>query len=287
MKKIIVVGFIFAAMWSCTNANLFSPNANEKTTGALDGPSGNTVIELQIGGGFAGVNQQLLIDANRYVQFIDRNGQAGQIETVLATEELNRLITLFVEQDFVHLESQYFDGRIADAFIYRTIYRYSGANKQVDTDYFAAPSELKIILDNLLKLTQSLDGLALEFTTSADQLRHGEKITLTLKATNRSVVPLTLQTGGQRFDFFATVPGKAGANRAAAESLVWNWAYDKAFIAIVISETLQPGESRTYSEEWDGRSNKGDLLAGEFWLGGRLVAQPGGYSALRRVIITK
>ncbi|MGH7455668.1 MAG: BsuPI-related putative proteinase inhibitor, partial [bacterium] len=69
--------------------------------------------------------------------------------------------------------------------------------------------------------------------------------------------------------------------------VIWNWAHDKAFIAIVEAITFQPGESRTFTVEWDGRNNNGDLLEGEFWLGARLVARPGGYSPLRPVVVTK
>jgi len=286
MKSFILL-LAAAFVWSCSNANLFSSNDDEKLERTPDGPSGQTIIEMQISGGIAGVNQQLLIDANRYVQFIDQRGQAGQIETVLPADELNRLIKLFVEKDFLHMQPQYLDGRVADAFNYRVIYRYSGANKQVETDYFGAPAELRSIVDNLLNLTKPLNGLALEFKTSAVQLRHGEKLTLTLTVTNRNTAPLTLTySSGQKFDFFATA-APAATSRVPAQAFLWNWAYDKAFIAIVIEETLQPGESRTYSAEWDGRSNKGDLLEGEFWLGSRLVGQPGGYTALRRVVITK
>jgi hypothetical protein len=286
MKNIILL-LAAAVMSSCSNANLFSSNDDEKFDQRLDGPSGQTIIEMQITGGLAGVNQQLLIDANRYVQFIDQRGQAGQIETVLPAEELNRLIKLFAEKDFLHMQPQYLDGRVADAFKYRIIYRYSGANKQVETDYFGAPAELRSIVDHLLNLMKPLNGLALEFKTSAAQLRHGAKLTLTLTVTNRNATPLSIvYSSGQQFDFFATAAG-AATSRVPAQAFLWNWAYDKAFIMILIEETLQPGESRTYSTEWDGRSNKGDLLEGEFWLGSRLVGQPGGFSALRRVVITK
>jgi len=288
MKNFILLLLMAALLSGCNNASLFSPTADEKLDGRLDGPSGQTIVEMQITGGFAGVNQQLLIDANRFVQFIDRRASSGQIETVLTTEELNRLITVFVEKDFVHMKPQYIDPNVADAFNYRLIYRYSGANKQVDTDYFGAPAELRIIVDHLLNLTKPLGGLTLEFKTSAAQLRHGEELTLTLIATNRSAAPITIQTGGQRYDFFAAATSTAGlTNRIAAQSLLWNWANDKAFIMILIEETLQPGESRTYTAEWDGRSNKGELLEGEFVIGARLVAQPGGYSALRKVVVTK
>jgi len=288
MKNLILFLLLAALFIGCNHASLFSPTADEKLDGKLDGPSGQTIIEMQITGGFAGVNQQLLIDANRFVQFIDRRAPSGSIETVLTTEELNRLLTVFVEKDFVHLKPQYIDPNVADAFNYRLIYRYSGANKQVDTDYFGAPAELRVIVDHLLNLTKPLGGLALEFKTSAEQLRHGEKLTLTLIATNRSAAPITIQTGGQKYDFFAAATSAFGlTNRVSAPSLLWNWANDKVFIAIVIDETLPPGESRTYTAEWDARSNKGEWLEGEFALGARLVAQPGGYSALRKIVVTK
>jgi len=290
MKNFILLLLTIAASFiGCNNASLFSPTADAKLDGKLDGPSGQTIIEMQITGGFAGVSQQLLVDANRFVQFIDRRGQSGQIETVLTTEELNRLITVFVENDFIHLKPRYIDPNVADAFNYRLIYRYGGANKQVDTDYFGAPAELRVIVDHLLNLTKPLGGLALEFKTSAEQLKHGEKLTLTLVATNRGAAPILLAfNSGQKYDFFTVSTSAAGlTNRVSAQSLLWNWANDKAFILVLSNETLQPGESRTYTAEWDGRNNKGELLEGEFALGSRLVAQPGGYSALRKVVVTK
>lgn len=288
MRKYSFILLLAAFVWSCNHSNLFSPNEDEKIQQNLDGPSGQTVIEMQITGGFAGVNQQLLIDANRFVQFLDHRGQSREIETVLSTEEFNRLITVFVEQDFLHMQSESIDPNVADAFLYRINYRYNGANKQVDTDYFGAPAELRIVVDNLLNLTKPLDGLALEFKTSAAQLRHGETLTLTLTATNHNTTPLRLlHANGQKYDFFVTAAAAFASNRASVQALQWNWAKDKYFAAVVIDETLQPGESRMYSAEWDGRSNQGDLLEGEFMVGARLVAQPGGYAALQKIVVKK
>lgn len=289
MKKYSFILLIAAVVWSCSNANLFSPNENAPQQQKLDGPSGQTIIEMQVTGGFAGVDQQLLIDANRFVQFVDRRFASGAIETVLTTEELNRLLTVFVEKDFVHMKPQYIDPQVADAFYYRIVYRYGGANKQVDTDYFGAPAELRVIVDHLLNLTKPLGGLALEFKTSAEQLQHGEKLTLTLTATNRSAAPIVLNySSGQKYDFFAAAATVAGANhRVGAPALLWNWAYDRAFTLILGNETLPPGETRTFTAEWDGRNNKGEWLEGEFALGARLVSQPGGYSMLRKVVVTK
>jgi len=288
MKNLIRLFLVAALFIGCNDASLFSPTDEEKLDSKLDGPSGQTIIEMQITGGLAGVNQQLLIDANRFVQFVDRRFPGGQIETVLTTEELNRLLKVFVEKDFVHMKPQYIDPNVTDAFNYRVIYRYSGANKQVDTDHFGAPAELRVIVNQLLNLTKPLGGLTLEFKTSAEQLKHGEKLTLTLTATNRRAAPIALNySSGQKYDFFAASAAAGINNRVATQSLLWNWANDKAFILILGNETLQPGESRAFSAEWDGRNNKGELLEGEFALGSRLVSQPGGYSDLRKVIVTK
>jgi hypothetical protein len=157
----------------------------------------------------------------------------------------------------------------------------------VETDYYGAPPELQALVDRLTGVIDWLqnNSLALEFKTGADTLRHGDKLTLTLIATNRSANPLTLQfRNGQTFDFFATA--QTAVTNAFSSKQVWNWAYDKAFAQVLRSETLQPGESRTYSAEWHGRSNDGDLVAGEFWLGARLVSLPGGYPPMRKVVVT-
>lgn len=285
MKLSLLLILSAAFVWSCDHANLFSPTPDEKNQTLVDKPSGQTVIEMQVTGGIAGINEQLLIDANRFVRFIS---QSGQIETALSAEEHSRLVALFIEKDFMHLNSSYVDARIADAFQFRLVFRYSGSAKEVATDYFTAPSELKTLVDNLRGLIDDLrrQSLTLEIKTSAETLRHGEKLVLTLTATNRNEAPITLQTGGQKFDFFA-LPGGAVTAPARSSSVLWNWAYDKVFIAIVETMTFQPGESHTYTVEWDGRNNNGDLLEGEVWLGARFVARPGGYSPLRPVAVTK
>jgi hypothetical protein len=40
--------------------------------------------------------------------------------------------------------------------------------------------------------------------------------------------------------------------------LLWNWAYDKAFLCVMTRITLQPGEEKVYYETWDLRTNSSD-----------------------------
>lgn len=282
MKTSLSFLLIAALLSGCNHSNLFSPNDDEKNREA----AGQITIAMHISGGFAGVSRQLLIDNKRYARYADVQAPLRQIEVALAAEEYNKLIALFIEKDFLHMRPSYIDSRVADAFLYRILFRHGGAEKQVETDYISAPTDLRILVDKLLGVAETLKNhsLSLEFKTSAETLRHGEKLTLTLVAANRGTSPLALEFRGQVFDFFATTPA-AIVNSFPPTSFLWSWAYDKVFIQLVWSETLQPGESRAYSAEWDGRSNKGELLAGEFLLGARLASYPGGYTQLRRVVV--
>jgi hypothetical protein len=285
MKAFRLFFLIAAFLAGCSNSNLFAPTESEKNTDPFRGPSGQSTFEVQITGGVAGVSQQLVIDANRHVRYTDVHPQQ-QLETVIAAEEYNQLVTLFVEKDFLHMQSTYINAEVVDAFLYRILFRYGGVEKQVETDYFGAPPELRVLVDQLIRVIDTLlnKSLALKFKTSADTLRHGEKLTMTLIATNRSSNTLTLHfRSGQFYDFFATPLTPVLAIYPPPVS--WNWAYDKAFIQILQTIPLQPNESLTYSAEWDGRSNKGDLLIGTFLLGGRLVSIPGGYTPMRSIVV--
>ncbi|MGB9907206.1 MAG: BsuPI-related putative proteinase inhibitor [Candidatus Saccharicenans sp.] len=57
--------------------------------------------------------------------------------------------------------------------------------------------------------------------------------------------------------------------------LVWNWAYGRAFLTIITTVTLQPGEQKIYRENWEVRSNQGDPLPpGTYKVRARLVTDP-------------
>jgi hypothetical protein len=62
-----------------------------------------------------------------------------------------------------------------------------------------------------------------------------------LQATNTTRAPLTLQfRSGQSYDFVVADGGRT----------VWNWASDMMFTQALRSETLAPGETRTWAETW-------------------------------------
>lgn len=82
-------------------------------------------------------------------------------------------------------------------------------------------------------------GGPLVSTLQAEASREG--VRLSLQVTNASQATVTLQfNSGQRYDF---------AVRDGARE-VWRWSADMGFTQALGSETLAPGETRTYAERW-------------------------------------
>ena len=95
----------------------------------------------------------------------------------------------------------------------------------------------------------------------------GETVTFTLSVTNPTDESLTLASGsGQQYDFIVQdVPG--------AE--VWCWSHGRFFTQALTSLTLQPRETRTFTEWWDQRSNAGQQVSpGMYTVTGVLTTIP-------------
>jgi len=97
---------------------------------------------------------------------------------------------------------------------------------------------------------QRVEGsLRLDASLSRATFRSGEAIEITLTATNTGAAPLQVTfNSGQRFDLVIRRP------RGDA---VWQWSSDKAFIQVIQTITLQPGENLTFQVSWDQRDYQG------------------------------
>lgn len=108
-----------------------------------------------------------------------------------------------------------------------------------------------------------LSGLSLELEVKP-QVPIGEKVTMTLKVRNVSDRPITLELGLPEADFVVmTEDGEE----------VWCWSHDKAFILIVVLLTLQPGEEKGYSVEWEQVDNDGNPVSAGTYLVQGIFAQ--------------
>lgn len=75
---------------------------------------------------------------------------------------------------------------------------------------------------------------------------------VTLQARNTGTAPLSLAfSSGQRFDL--------SVRRPRGEE-VWRWSHDKAFIQVVESVTLDPGETMSFQVTWDQKDFQGRLV---------------------------
>lgn len=100
---------------------------------------------------------------------------------------------------------------------------------------------------------------SLQVETAADSVR------FVLQVTNASEAPVRLEfPSGQSFDFVVT--------RGGAE--LWRWSADYVFTQALRSETLGPGETRTYEASWrPPAGTRGELVARGFLTAGGTQAE--------------
>ena len=104
-------------------------------------------------------------------------------------------------------------------------------------------------------------------TTDRQSYSVGETVRFTLTVTNTGSSPVTvILPSGQRYDFVV---------RSSGGAEVWRWSYGRAFTLIYGEQTLDPGQTLTYSETWDQRNNNGQQVpAGQYRVTGIFTSQP-------------
>ena len=115
-----------------------------------------------------------------------------------------------------------------------------------------------VVLISMLALTagaapvsvERVEGsLALEAAVARRAFAVGESVELTLTGRNTGNAALSITfTSGQRFDFIVRRP---------RGDEVWRWSHDKAFIQVIQTATLRPGETLMFREAWDQRDLQG------------------------------
>ena len=292
MKNLLLIAaFVAMALGpGCENANLFdSPPAPPQNKYGL-GPSGELVIAMDVQGGFAGVHRNLSIQSNGYIRYVDYHHPGGQIISMLKPEEFEALVAFFLEKDFLNLGESYFEPNTADAFIYSLRFLHGGRDKTVGTDGLNVPANLHGLIARLQQVIETLqqNSVTLSFEMDRQVLRHGETVDLTLTATNQQSRALQLASGVQMFEFFA-LPTSAAPTEPVewSSAAAWNYTYGKVYILVMQYTTLAPGESLTFRATWDGRSNDGELLEGNYLVGAQLLTAPGGLTGLQALQIVE
>ncbi len=238
--------------------------------------SGTIFFNVDISGGFAGVRQILQVDESGNVFFKDSLRPGATWKILLAPAQLEDIKKVMTENDFFGLNDSYIDTRTADAFIYAISYRENDQNKTVHTDGISVPENVTRIIQGILELVSKVTSFGLQFDLqlSQSQIKPDENVEMTLLISNVSDQPIRLRfDSGQVFDFLAVKEPVVGDG---PESVVWNWAHDKAFTLQILAFSIQPGETKSYQVTWDGRDNNGDAVNGRFAIRAVLVSIPGG-----------
>ncbi|HEX2095539.1 MAG TPA: BsuPI-related putative proteinase inhibitor [Longimicrobiaceae bacterium] len=91
---------------------------------------------------------------------------------------------------------------------------------------------------------------SLQVETSADSIR------FVLQVTNTGPTPVTLDfTSGQSFDFVVQQGGRE----------VWRWSADRMFTQALRTETLRPGDTRSFDAAWvPPAGTRGEFVARGF-----------------------
>ncbi len=264
--------FVFSAwLTACDPIGVLqSENGNDQSELSSD-----EILRVRVTGGIAGVEQLLHVEEDGRAEFSDRTFTRTQATRQLQQSEVDDLTTLMSSNRFFELGDSYIDPNTADAFLYEITFRSGDESKTVTTDEIAAPSNLKGIVAGLNALIEKIKNNGLELTLALDRNQSGREDSTAMTLTVRNVLSrqLTLRfRDGQIFDFSAaqTVP------QSNEEKIVWNWAHDRAFTQALWDMVLEPGQTEAYQVVWNGKSNDGQVLSGEFRIRAELVSLPGG-----------
>ena len=112
--------------------------------------------------------------------------------------------------------------------------------------------------------TVVVDGLEFTLSTPQSTFRAGDLVPITMRVEN-------LNNSSMTFRFNSTKQHDLHVEDGGRR--VWRWSTDRAFGRALTSFTLKPGESRTWSEDWDQTNDGGQTLAaGDYELVGVLPA---------------
>jgi hypothetical protein len=92
-------------------------------------------------------------------------------------------------------------------------------------------------------------------TLSTDRVyyRPGEPVVMRITVRNVGTEPVTLRfPSSQRYDFVV--------RHITTGEVVWQWSFNRYFLWVLGTETLEPGEMRVLQEEWKQQTNLGNQV---------------------------
>lgn len=122
----------------------------------------------------------------------------------------------------------------------------------------------RVLLPLVLALALVADSMTLELSLPS-RVRAGESVEISLRATNHGVKPAPLYLRGRPPAFDIVVTDARG-------KVVWRRLHGAAISMVLQIRELAPGETLTFKDRWDQRTNGGaPVLPGEYHFTGRLL----------------
>ena len=275
------------ALTACEHPGIFSSENLDAPARWDENFQQNVIIDMNITGGFAGVNERLQIADNGVVVYRRDPRFGGIYRDLLTADRLANLKALFYENDFFSLKPAYVSDWV-DVFYYDIRYQEGKLQHRVSADVQAAPGGLREIIEVLNEVIGQVSS-KLDFSLRVippDTLRPGQSAELIFEVRNTSRESLTLRfRSGQKYDFYAVPPTTANAIEQAMSQPLWNWANGLLFTQALENKTLGPNDAMSFSVQWDGTDNSGNRLIGEVWLTAELTSFPGGIARPMRIIV--
>lgn len=137
---------------------------------------------------------------------------------------------------------------IKSIFLYFLIFICSALLSCENNDSNNDSNSESVIFETTLLITDSVGNESSIFT-------QGETITFIINFKNLTRESQTMGfSSGQHYDIEVY---------NSEETLIWNWARDKAFIQVQTELVFGPNEIKTYEETWNQTSNEGTPVAVE------------------------
>ncbi len=277
---------------ACRRSNLFEPAEESAIKNPIFGPSGEVAIAIEVSASHTDHYRAWYVETNGFIKYVDALQFDGQATAALAQQELSNLVALFLEKDFLHLQDSYESALTPSRLRYRVVFNHGGMQKIVHTDSVSAPASLQEILQRLLAQMASLrdNTLLLSLIADRDTLVQGQAAKLTFTVTNPHAHALALVSSDHLVDFFvaASQPvSDAEFGGSYAPPYLWQAVEKTTSIRTVNITNLSAGQSLVFQASWNGRSDNGVLLEGDFRVAARCATIPGGYSAWLPIHISK
>ncbi len=278
-QSLLIIAFVFG-LASCEHPAVFAPAGSQELVDKIAADS-TVILQVDISGGIAGIQQQLRVYENGLVVLED-GWRSGRIWwDRFSREQLTAMQQYFIGNGFFLLNRKYVNDRVKDALYYDIFFRHADLAGMVTADVFDAPENLKRLITWIAELnTRLITALDYRFVASADTLASGNSVQLSLTVYNRTNSTAQLNFSDmQEFNFLAFRKyDRDRQQKRGQQSAVWRWDADKAFAQVMHEIDLAAGDSLEFFTTWDGRDNSGRFIAGEYLLAGELVSAPGGRS---------